>query len=188
MGSWAVTLHRGYSVSASFRADGTFSLGNVAGTYTCSENALTLWDQSRGLTWRYNLTWTQDYSSFRATNPASKTTAYFQRISSGRTEEPPSEEVKLKGKLETVISSFEGCDPGTKVVHALAYLDRYGLGILIDADAFRKANVSSVGEMKISLPRHERITVGMILQKLLSQVSAEYVIRDGRPIVVPRSG
>ena len=103
---------------------------------------------------------------------------------------------QMAHKLSLPISMEGGIDANTPLNDALEFLSqRYEVPILVNTAAFKKAGTEDVETLPVKLPKILGARLGTVLQMLLNQVNAAYLVRsdhievttlqDSRPEVWP---
>ncbi len=90
--------------------------------------------------------------------------------------------------LERRLTLDLGIDKDTPLWDALEFLgDRYNLTILIDAEAFKRAGrkEEDIYNHPVQLPPQKAASIGTVLNRLLDQAGAKYVLRDRLVLIVP---
>jgi hypothetical protein len=88
---------------------------------------------------------------------------------------------QLADKLAEPITLENGFEPNTLLGDAFAFLEeKFEVPILIDTAAFRAAGVEELEKSPIKLRRMKGVRLGTVLQRLLDQADATYLLRpDG---------
>jgi hypothetical protein len=99
---------------------------------------------------------------------------------------PPSS-AALHAKLRLPTMREINFDPNTPLKEALSYVSEvYGIQIVIDNKAFRKAGIEEAQEQPIKLPKTPpSCSVALILKVLLRQLGATYSVHDEFILIVP---
>jgi hypothetical protein len=98
---------------------------------------------------------------------------------------PPSKAIQAQLKQQT--DKAISFDANTPLKEALAFLgDLFDLTIAFDEEAFRTAKVAEIGLMPVKLAKQPPSAIlGPLLEQVLKQAGATYLVRDEMILVVP---
>jgi hypothetical protein len=93
----------------------------------------------------------------------------------------------MRQYMELEVRREKGIPDRTPLSKALALLsERYDFAFYLDVHAFKRAGLKDVGSRPVKLaPRPKDVPLGTVLQEVLDQVRARFVLRDRLVLVIP---